>query len=55
MAHEVRLSRRLAGTPDEVYDACTDPKSVMEWMIPLPGGRTTAQLDPRVTAASAST
>jgi uncharacterized protein YndB with AHSA1/START domain len=48
MPHEVRITRRLAATPDEVYDAWTDPRSVMEWMIPMPGGRTTAKLEPRV-------
>jgi uncharacterized protein YndB with AHSA1/START domain len=48
MAHEVRITRKIAATPDEVYDAWTDPKSVVEWMIPIPGGSTRAKLDPRV-------
>lgn len=48
MAHEIRIARKLAATPDEVYEAWTDPKSVMEWMIPIPGGSTRATLDPRV-------
>jgi uncharacterized protein YndB with AHSA1/START domain len=48
MAPEVRIMRRLAAPPDEVYDAWTDPKSVMAWMIPEPGARTTAALDARV-------
>lgn len=48
MAHEIRISRRLAATPDEVYEAWTDPKSVSQWMIPIPGGSTNATLDPRV-------
>ena len=48
MAHEIRITRRLAATPDEVYEAWTDPKSVSEWMIPIPGGSTKATLDPRV-------
>ena len=48
MAHEVRITRNLAAAPDEVYDAWTDPKSVMEWMIPMPGGRTRATLEARV-------
>jgi uncharacterized protein YndB with AHSA1/START domain len=48
MPHEVRITRRLVATPDEVYDAWTNPQSVMEWMIPMPGGRTTARLESRV-------
>jgi uncharacterized protein YndB with AHSA1/START domain len=48
MAHEIRISRRLAATPDEVYEAWTDPKSVSEWMIPIRGGSTQATLDLRV-------
>lgn len=48
MADELRITRNIAATPDEVYDAWTDPESIKEWMIPLPGGRTSATLDPRV-------
>jgi uncharacterized protein YndB with AHSA1/START domain len=48
MAHEVRITRRLAATPDEVYEAWTDPHSLMEWLIPQPGTRTTVTLDARV-------
>lgn len=48
MEHEIRITRRIAATPEEVYDAWTDPRSVMEWMIPMPSGRATAELDPRV-------
>lgn len=48
MVNEVRISRTLAATPDEVYDAWTDPAAVMEWMVPIPDGRTEASLEPRV-------
>jgi uncharacterized protein YndB with AHSA1/START domain len=48
MAQDVRLTRRIAATPDEIYDAWTDPKSVAEWMVPIPGGTTKAEIDPRV-------
>jgi uncharacterized protein YndB with AHSA1/START domain len=48
MPHEVRITRRLAAPADEVYDAWTNPNSVMEWMIPLPGGRTKATLEAHV-------
>ena len=48
MPHQVRITRRFAASPDEVYDAWTNPNSVMEWMIPLPGGRTKATLEATV-------
>jgi uncharacterized protein YndB with AHSA1/START domain len=48
MAHEIQLKRRLAASADEVYAAWTDPRSLAEWMRPLPGGRTEATADARV-------
>lgn len=48
MPDDLRITRNIAATPDELYDAWTDPQSVMEWMIPMPGGSTRATLDPRV-------
>ncbi len=48
MTHEVRIVRRLAAPPDEVYDAWTDPQSVMEWLLPRRVERTTATIDLRV-------
>jgi uncharacterized protein YndB with AHSA1/START domain len=48
MPNEVRITRRIAATRDEIFDAWTDPKSVMEWMIPFAGGSTKAQLDARI-------
>ena len=48
MPDGLRITRKIAATPDELYDAWTDPESVMEWMIPMPGGSTRAKLDLRV-------
>jgi uncharacterized protein YndB with AHSA1/START domain len=48
MTHEVRITRRIAATPEEIYDAWTDQKSVSEWMVGIPGGSARATLDPRV-------
>lgn len=48
MDHELSITRVLAATPDEVYDAWLDPQALAEWMRPIPGGRTEAQNDPRV-------
>ena len=48
MAHELRLSRRIAASPDEVYDAWTDAQQLQEWMVPFEGCRSVAQLDARV-------
>ncbi len=47
MANELRLSRRIAATPDEVFDAWTRADAVNQWLIPGPV-TTRAQLDPRV-------
>ena len=48
MAHEVQLKRRLAATPDEVYSAWTDAKSLSQWMFGLRGGRAETTADVRV-------
>ena len=48
MAHEIRLTRRIAASPDEVFDAWTDAGSLAQWMLPIPGGSTTARVDARV-------
>jgi uncharacterized protein YndB with AHSA1/START domain len=48
MAHELRLSRRIAATPAEVFDAWTRADQVAQWMCPSGPGTTRAQLDPRV-------
>lgn len=48
MAHELRLSRRIAATPAEVFDAWTQAEQVAQWMCPSGPGNTRAQLDARV-------
>lgn len=34
MPNDIKITKRLPATPDEVYDAWTDPKSLMQWMTP---------------------
>ncbi len=48
MPHQIQLKRRLAATPDEVYEAWTDASSLSQWMVPIVGGRTEALTDARV-------
>lgn len=48
MTHQIQLKRKLAATPDEVYEAWTDPVSLGQWMVPIVGGRTEAKADARV-------
>lgn len=48
MSHELSISRTLSATPDEVYEAWLDPRSMAEWMRPIPGGHTEVQADVRV-------
>lgn len=48
MPHDIRITKRLPATPDEVYDAWTDPKSLMQWMTPGPGMSSKAKMDVRV-------
>jgi uncharacterized protein YndB with AHSA1/START domain len=46
MANELRLSRRIAATPDEVFEAWTRAEHVNQWLIP--GAVTTrARMDAR--------
>lgn len=51
MTHQIQLKRKLAATPDEVYEAWTDAASISQWMVPVVGGRTEAQADARVGGA----
>ena len=44
----VRISRRIHATPDELFDAWTDPESVRVWMCPGDVSEARARLDPRV-------
>ncbi len=48
MANEIRLARRIAATPAEVFDAWTRADQVNQWLIPAGPDSTRAQLDPRV-------
>jgi uncharacterized protein YndB with AHSA1/START domain len=48
MANEIRLTRKIAATPDEVFDAWTDAESLAQWLVPIAGGSTTARVDARV-------
>lgn len=48
MTLQIQLKRRLAATPDEVYDAWTDADSLCQWMLPIVGGHTQAVVDARV-------
>ena len=45
---EVRIVRTFSATPEEVFDAWIDADALMHWMVPIPGGKTKAELDPRV-------
>ena len=40
MANEIRLSRRIAATPAEVFDAWTRAEDVNRWLIPCGPGST---------------
>lgn len=51
MTHQIQLKRKLAATPDEVYEAWTDSASLSQWMVPIVGGRTVVQADARVGGA----
>jgi uncharacterized protein YndB with AHSA1/START domain len=42
------VMRRLAATPDEVYEAWLDPQALAEWMCPHPARPRRVELDPRV-------
>ncbi|MGH8505120.1 MAG: SRPBCC family protein [Stenotrophobium sp.] len=55
MSHQIQLKRKLAATPDEVYAAWTDARSLSQWMVPIVGGHTDAQTDARVGGAYAIT
>ena len=48
MPDEVRLTRTIAAAADDVFDAWTDAKSLAQWMMPIAGGSTRAQVDARV-------
>lgn len=51
MPHQIQLKRKLAATPDEVYEAWTDGPSLSQWMVPIIGGCTEVRADARVGGA----
>lgn len=48
MAHEIRLTRTIAASPEDVFDAWTDAESLAQWLVPIPDGSATARVDARV-------
>jgi uncharacterized protein YndB with AHSA1/START domain len=44
----LRITRRIRATPEELFDAWTNPESVSVWMCPGDVKEARAQLDPRV-------
>ena len=44
----VRITRRVHATPEEVFDAWTDPESIRVWMCPGDVSEARARLDARV-------
>ncbi len=48
MPHDIRITKKLSATPDEVFDAWTDVKSVRQWMVPQSSWHAEAKIDPRV-------
>ena len=47
-ATTVRITRRINATPDELFDAWTNPESVRVWMCPGDVREARAKMDPRV-------
>ena len=48
MADTIHLTRRIAASPEDVFDPWTDPESLAQWMVPIAGGSTNARVDARV-------
>lgn len=48
MEHELSITRVLAASAEEVYEAWLDPQALAQWMRPIPGGHTEASGDARV-------
>ncbi|MGH7965219.1 MAG: SRPBCC family protein, partial [Candidatus Binatia bacterium] len=44
----VRIRRRLPATPQEVFDAWTDPESMKDWMCPGTTTLAAVELDVRI-------
>ena len=48
MPDEIRLTREIAASPEDIFDAWTDASSLAQWLVPIPGGSTRARVDARV-------
>jgi uncharacterized protein YndB with AHSA1/START domain len=48
MEHELSITRVIAASAEEIYDAWLDPRALAQWMRPIPGGHTEASNEPRV-------
>jgi glutathione S-transferase len=48
MSHELRLERLFDASPEEVFDAFTDPAAHEEWFLDRPGSVVTSTIDLRV-------
>ncbi len=46
--YQLEVRKTLSATPEEVFAAWTDPKSLEQWMRPGEGFSARAKLDPRV-------
>jgi uncharacterized protein YndB with AHSA1/START domain len=47
MSHDLRIERLIDATPEEVFDAFTDPKAQQEWYLDQPGWKVEARSDLR--------
>jgi uncharacterized protein YndB with AHSA1/START domain len=47
-ATSLRITRRIRATPEELFDAWTNPESIRVWMCPGDVSEARAKLDPRV-------
>jgi uncharacterized protein YndB with AHSA1/START domain len=48
MSDEIRLTREIAASPEDIFDAWTDADSLAQWLVPIAGGSTRARVDARV-------
>jgi uncharacterized protein YndB with AHSA1/START domain len=48
MSHELRVERLFDASPEEVFDAFTDPAAHEEWLLDRPGSVVTSTIDLRV-------
>jgi uncharacterized protein YndB with AHSA1/START domain len=48
MAHDLTITRNIDATPDEIFDAWTDPASMKQWFRPGPINRVDVVTEPKV-------